>query len=93
MKRKSARSGRRTIRKNAAKGAAAEKRAARQYRKAGYKVERTGRGHDFAVSKRGKTTGRAVRTFVEVKSGNAKLSPAQRRAKRAHGRRYVVKRM
>ena len=40
-------------------GAAAGGRAARQYRKAGYRVERTWRGHDFAAFKRRRTTGRA----------------------------------
>ena len=85
---KSARSAGRTIRKNAAKGAAAEKRVARRYRKTGHKVVRTGIGHDFKVTKRGSSDGK----FVEVKSGGAKLSKRQRAAKRKHGRRYVVER-
>lgn len=93
MRRKSARSNRQTIRKNAARGAAAEKRVARKYRKAGHKVVRTGTGHDFMATKRSRSTGKTTRKFVEVKSGNAKLSKRQRAEKRKHGRRYVVERV
>lgn len=92
MRKKSTRSGRQTIRKNAAKGAAAERRVARKYRKAGYSVKQTGIGHDFMATKRSKTTGKMIRKRVEVKSGNAKLSKRQRAAKRKHGRGYVVER-
>ena len=54
------------------------------------RANRTGR--DFAALKRNKATGRAARTFA-VKGGSAELSPAQRRAMKAYGRRYVAKRM
>ena len=92
MGRKSARSGRQTIRKNAAKGAAAERRVARKYRKAGYSIKWTGRGHDFMAVKRGRSAGKKTGKFVEVKSGNARLSRLQRAKKRAYGRRYVIER-
>ena len=55
------------------------------------RANRTGR--DFAALKRNKATGRAARTFAEVKNSSAELSPAQRRAMKAYGRRYVAKRM
>ena len=91
--RKRKQTGRQTIRRNAAKGAAAEKLVARQYRQRGYSVKRTGRGHDFVVAKRGARAGAGTSKFVEVKSGSAVLSPLQRRKKRAYGRRYVVRRV
>ena len=91
--RKRKQTGRQTIRRNAAKGAAAEKRVAEQYRQRGYRVKRTGRGHDFVVTKRGARAGSGASRFVEVKSGSAVLSPLQRHKKRMYGRRYVVKRV
>lgn len=93
MRRRSVRSGRQTIRKNAAKGAAAERQVARKYRKAGYSVKRTGRGHDLMATKRNKSTGRVTRKCVEVKSGNARLSKLQRSKKKKYGRLYVVERV
>jgi len=44
----------------------------------GFKVERTGRGSDFRV--KDPRTGRS--RLIEVKSGNAKLSPLQQKTKK-----------
>ena len=73
-----------SVRANAAKGRAGERRVRDKYKKAGYKVERTGRGHDFKVTKNNRTK------YVEVKTGKAKLSPLQKRKKRSLGKKYVV---
>lgn len=73
-----------SVRDNAAKGKAGEKRVRDKYERAGYKVERTGRGHDFKVTKDNQTK------YVEVKTGKSKLSSLQKRKKRSLGKKYVV---
>jgi hypothetical protein len=72
-----------TIRDNQAKGRAAEDQAMMRDRLSGYDVERTGKGHDYVRRKRDIITGRVQKTeYVEVKSGNAKLSPLQKKTKK-----------
>ena len=57
----------------------------------GYEVERTGRGHDYVRRERDLVTGRVKKTeYVEVKSGNAKLSPLQKETKKKKKGRYKV---
>ena len=73
-----------SVRDNAAKGRAGERRVRDQYERAGYDVERTGRGHDFKVTKNNQ------RKYVEVKTGGAELSPLQKRKKSSLGEKYVV---
>lgn len=71
------------IRDNQRKGRAAEDQAMFRDRMVGYEVERTGRGHDYKRKKRDFFTGRVTKTeYVEVKSGNAKLSPLQEKTKK-----------
>ena len=80
------------IRRNAAQGRRVESIVRRRYERKGFKVQCTGRGHDFKATRYGSAGGKFVK-FVEVKSGNAKLSPTQRRAKRRLGPRYAVERV
>ena len=78
----------RNVRDNAAKGEAGERRVMERYKAAGWKIERTGHGHDFKATR---NDGLASKTrYVEVKTGNAKLSPLQKRKKRRLGKKYVV---
>jgi hypothetical protein len=72
-----------TIRKNYHQGKAAEERSMMKDNLQGYETERTGRGHDYIRRKRDIFTGRVTKTeYVEVKSGNAKLSPLQKKTKK-----------
>jgi len=78
-----------TIRHNQAKGKAAEDQAMTRDTFSGYEVERTGKGHDYVRRKRDLLTGRVKKTeYVEVKSGNAKLSPLQKKTKKKKKGRY-----
>ena len=86
------RRGQSNIRKNAAQGKRAERQVRAKYKKKGYNVRSTGIGHDFKVTRRG-SFGYRKTIFVEVKSGNARLSTTQRNAKRRLGSRYVVERV
>jgi hypothetical protein len=57
----------------------------------GYEVERTGRGSDYVRRKRDIFTGRVTKTeHVEVKSGNAILSPLQKKTKKKKKSNYRV---
>ena len=80
------------IRKNAAQGRRAERMVRRKYKMQGYSIRRTGYGHDFKATRRNIFGGKETK-FVEVKSGNGRLSPTQWRAKRRLGSRYVVERV
>jgi hypothetical protein len=58
----------------------------------GYETERTGRGHDYRRRKRDPWTGQVIRSeVVEVKSGNAKLSPLQKKTKKKLSNYRVVR--
>lgn len=72
-----------TIRENQRWGRAAEEQAMMRDNFQGYETERTGKGHDYVRRKRDLLTGRIKKTeYVEVKSGNAKLSPLQKKTKK-----------
>jgi len=79
------------IRDNVRKGRAAEENVRTRYEMDGYKVKRTGIGHDFKVSKTNIFTGKKTTKYIEVKSGKAKLSRLQKRTKRK-SKNYVVER-
>ena len=78
------------IRDNAAKGKAGERRVRDRYERAGYKVERTGQGHDFKVTRINPITGEKEIEYLEVKTGDAELSSLQKRKERSLGTNYVV---
>jgi len=59
----------------------------------GYRVERTGRGHDFVSTRDDILIGRRERLFIEAKSGpNSRLSKLQKKTKRKT-RNYRVERV
>ncbi len=79
---------------NRAKGALGEASVALKYVLAGYDVERTGRGHDFRVTKRDLFTGKKVdEVFIEVKTGGSRLSRKQKEEKQRYGKKYRVERV
>lgn len=79
--------GKRNIRENARVGKEAEKKALAYLRAHCESVKRTGKGSDFEA--RGCRDG--VRDgLYEVKSGNAPLTPRQRKTQRAHGPGFTV---
>jgi hypothetical protein len=83
---------RNTIRENQRRGKAAEDQAMMRDRMMGYEVERTGRGHDYRRRMRDPWTGRVHRSeVVEVKSGNAQLSPLQKETKKKRSNYRVVR--
>jgi hypothetical protein len=56
------------------------------------KPERTGRGHDLKVKTFNPKTWKEETKYIEVKTGNAKLSPLQKKEKKKKGSRYKVER-
>lgn len=83
---------RKTIRTNAAKGKRVEDKVKREYKKRGYDVKPTGKGHDFKATKTSPSTGKKTTKFVEVKSGDAKLTPTQQKSKKRLGKKFVEER-
>lgn len=80
-------------RDNQTQGRQGEEQARREYEFSGHEVERTGKGHDLKVTKRDWLTGKKEKPkYVEVKTGNSKLSELQKKKKRQYGSRYVEKR-
>ena len=87
------RSRREVNRSNQEQGKAGEEQVKREYEMRGHDVERTGKGHDFKVSKRNWLTGKKEIKYVEVKTGNSPLSPLQKKKKRQMGSKYVEERV
>ena len=83
---------RKTIRANATKGKRVENKVKREYKARGYKVKSTGKGHDFKATKTNPSTGKKTTKFVEVKSGNTKLTPTQQKSKKRLGKKFVEER-
>ena len=80
-------------RENQSQGRQGEEQARREYEFSGHEVERTGKGHDLKVTKRDLLTGKKGKPkYVEVKTGNSKLSELQKKKKRQYGSRYIEKR-
>jgi|SaaInlStandDraft_5_1057022.scaffolds.fasta_scaffold39812_2 hypothetical protein len=59
----------------------------------GWKMTRTGRGHDYRATRKNPITGKTETKYVEVKTGNSKLSTLQRKKKKQLGSKYVVERI
>ena len=76
------RSKRQVIRDNAAQGKQGEEQVKTKYEMNGFKMERTGKGHDFKATRRNWLTGKRETKYVEVKTGGAGLSPLQKKKKR-----------
>lgn len=81
------------IRQSQRKGRAGEDQVRTQYMIQGYKMERTGKGHDFKATRKNFFTGRTETKYVEVKTGNAQLSPLQQKTKKKHKGHYVEERV
>ena len=78
---------------NQRQGRAGEDATRAKYEMNGYKMIRTGRGHDFKSTKRNWFTGKSEKPiYIETKTGNAKLSKLQKKKKKQYGSRYVVDR-
>ena len=83
---------RRRLRENIRKGKEGEGIAKEKLEIAGYEVKRTPKGKDFYAVKRN-FAGKVVDSkHVEVKTGKARLSQAQKEAKKRLGGRYKVDR-
>ncbi len=59
----------------------------------GWKMTRTGRGHDYRATRKNFFTGKTETKYVEVKTGNSKLSTLQKKKKKQLGSKYVVERL
>ena len=81
------------IRNNAEQGKSGEQKVVSKWQMNGWEMRRTGIGHDYIASKRNPRTGKMEYYYVEIKTGNAKLSPLQEEAKKKYGSRYVVERV
>ena len=80
-------------RENQQQGKEGEDAVRQKYEFNGYKMERTGHGHDFKATKKNWWTGEKESKYVEVKTGESQLSDLQKRRKRQLGKRYVVERL
>ena len=80
-------------RANQEQGKAGEEQVKAKYEFNGYKVERTGKGHDYRATKKNWFSGKKETKYVEVKTGNSKLSPLQRKKKKQLGSKYVEERV
>jgi len=81
------------IRNNAEQGKSGEQQVVARYRLNGWKMTRTGTGSDYRATRKNPRTGKSESKLVEIKSGNAKLSPLQEKKKAQMGSKYVVERV
>ncbi len=81
-----------TNRTNQEQGREGERKARAKYEMVGYEVTRTGKGHDFKATKRDPISGKKSTIYVEVKTGNSKLSPLQKKKQKQLSGRYKVER-
>ena len=80
-------------RENQEQGKAGERRIKEEYEFSGYKVKRTGKGHDLKAEKKDWFTGKKETKYIEVKTGNSKLSKLQKKKRGQFGKKYVVERL
>ncbi len=80
-------------RENQEQGKAGERRIKEEYEFSGYKVKRTGKGHDLKAEKKDWLTGKKETKYIEVKTGNSKLSKLQKKKRSQFGKKYVVERL
>jgi transketolase len=78
---------------NQEQGRSGEAQVKARYEMNGWKVTRTGKGHDYRVTRKNWTTGKTETKYVEVKTGNSQLSPLQRKKKKQFGSKYVEERV
>ena len=80
-------------RENQSQGKEGKRIVKRDLEMQGYKVQRTGRGHDFKATKENILTGKKESKYIQVKTGNSPLSKLQKQKKRQFGTRFVEKRL
>lgn len=80
-------------RDNQHQGKSGEEQIRQKYEINGYKVERTGRGHDLRAKRQNWLTGKKETKYIEVKTGNSSLSKLQKKKKRQFGSKYIVERL
>ena len=78
---------------NQEQGRSGEAQVKARYEMNGWAVTRTGKGHDYRVTRKNWTTGKTETKYVEVKTGNSQLSPLQRKKKKQFGSKYVEERV
>ncbi len=79
-------------RDNQEQGRVGEKKIKDEYEFSGYKVSRTGKGHDLKAEKKD-WFGNKTTKYIEVKTGNSKLSKLQKKKRDYLGDKYVVERL
>ena len=80
-------------RENQSQGKEGKRIVKRDLEMQGYKVQRTGRGHDFKATKENILTGKKESKYIQVKTGNSPLSKLQKQKKRQFGTRFVEERL
>jgi len=77
---------------NQEQGRSGERKIKEEYEFSGYKVTRTGKGHDLKAEKKD-WFGNKTTKYIEVKTGNSKLSKLQKKKRGRLGEKYVVERL
>lgn len=80
-------------RENQEQGKAGERKIREEYEFSGYKVTRTGKGHDLKAEKKDWFIGKKKTKYIEVKTGNSKLSKLQKKKQSRLGDKYIVERL
>ena len=80
-------------RENQSQGKEGKRIVKRDLEMQGYKVQRTGRGHDFKATKENILTGKKESKYIQVKTGNSPLSKLQKQKKRQFGTRFVEEKL
>ncbi len=78
---------------NQEQGRSGEAQAKSKWEMNGWKMTRTGRGHDYRATRKNWRTGKTETKYVEVKTGNSQLSPLQEKKKKQLGSKYVEERV
>lgn len=80
-------------RANQEQGRNGESQVKARYEMNGWKMTRTGKGHDYRATRKNWGTGKTETKYVEVKTGNSQLSDLQKKKKKQFGRKYVEERV
>ena len=78
---------------NQEQGRSGEAQAKAKWEMNGWKMTRTGKGHDYRATRKNWRTGKTETKYVEVKTGNSQLSPLQQKKKQQLGSKYVEERV
>ncbi len=78
---------------NQEQGRSGEAQTKAKWEMNGWKMTRTGRGHDYRATRKNWRTGKTETKYVEVKTGNSQLSSLQEKKKKQLGSKYVEERV